>query len=151
MHHDYADIRSLIPQEPDWWDEYAVPRYGSFAPNKLADIYSDECALVMIACQACGHKFPVAFSSSSMSRLREAMARGAKEPKDYEPFIKNTLLEQAVIAKALHYGDPPNINCCAGGATMNCDDLKVLEFWRKENWDWKRHPELEVELEDSPA
>jgi hypothetical protein len=53
MHNYYKDIISKIPEEPQWFDEEAVPRYCPFTPDKLANIYADECALVLIQCQGC--------------------------------------------------------------------------------------------------
>lgn len=48
----------------------------------------------------------------------------------------------------LHYGDPPNIHCCAAGPTMNSIPIRVLEYWSRENplLDWQRDPALEVEI-----
>ena len=146
MLNSYLDIRSRIPEPPLWWDENGVPRYVPFTPDETADIYAQECALVLIACQSCGTEFSVAFSWSQIV------------------FVPLTLER----VKALHYGDPPNIGCCPAGATMNCDDLRVLEFWRKGGdeftelrdghrvclpgyFDWRRVPELEISLNDEDA
>lgn len=136
MHHHYNDITSRILAPPMWYDENAVPRYCDFAPDEVADIYATEVALVEIACQDCGQRFNVAFSwdrvewVKGVPRLHEAM----------------TLAD----VKRLHYGDPPNAGCCPAGPTMNCDDLRVLEFWRKdEAFTWTRIPELEVALADA--
>jgi hypothetical protein len=49
--------------------------------------------------------------------------------------------------KELHYGDPPNAGCCLAGHTMNCIDLRVIQFWSRERSKWERCPELEIELE----
>lgn len=64
MKSDYEDIRSRIAEEPSWFNEDGVPRYGKFHPSNLSNIYSHEGALVDVACQSCGHLFKVAFSSS---------------------------------------------------------------------------------------
>jgi hypothetical protein len=48
----------------------------------------------------------------------------------------------------IHYGDPPNSGCCPAGATMNCIDLRVLQFWARAGSTWVRSPELEIELEN---
>lgn len=139
MHHDYSDIRDLIPEPPKWWDENAVPRYCNFAPSKIADIYADEAALVCIACQNCGTKFPVAFSCSS-AEIEMAEHRG-QNAKSLAEHIKND---------TIHYGDPPNTHCCAAGPTMNCYDLHVIEYWRRNKstgYVWQRDKELEMPLE----
>lgn len=35
-------------------------------------------------------------------------------------------------------------------ATMNCEDLMVLEYWRRENFEWSRVAELETRFPDHP-
>lgn len=145
MHHHYHDITSRIAQEPLWYDEHAVPRYDVFKPGDVADIYADEVALVEIACQNCGAHFLVAFSASiAMTHVHKLM-RGAAD---------NTPIEQAPLASSirdgsLHYGDPPNAGCCPAGPTMNCEDLRVCEYWRKnlKTYEWERDPTLEVQLD----
>lgn len=148
MHNSYTDIRErALPAEPQWWDERAVPRYCAFAPNEVADIYSDEAALVEIQCQACQHVFLVAFSSSSIQRMNDYLqAKGVGREMAIEEMERFRI---SVNVAALHYGDPPNIGCCPSGPTMNCDDIRVIEFWSKERFDWKRRPELEVVLADA--
>ena len=152
----YADIRSRITEEPKWWDEEGVPRYCTFTPDETANIYAKEVALVDIACQSCGHRFDVAFSWGSTEWV-------AGVPRVHEPLTPED-------AAHLHYGDPPNISCCPSGPTMNCDDLRVKEFWRKGGkeftapdpthpemsvclpgyFDWRRIPENEVLMPDHP-
>jgi len=51
--------------------------------------------------------------------------------------------------KTIHYGDPPNVRCCAAGPTMNSDPLLVLEYWERKNFDWVRNPEYEINLDDN--
>lgn len=146
MLNDYSDIRSRIEEEPKWWDEYGVPRYCDFSHERVADIYANDCALVEIACQACQRRFLVAFSWSKSSK----------------PLTVEDI-------KRLHYGDPPNA-CCGIGATMNCEDLRVVEFWQRGGeeftapdpnyptgriclpgyFEWRRVPELEIPIEVSP-
>lgn len=138
MNHDYEDIRSRIAEEPQWFDEHAVPRYCEFTPRACANIYASEAALVLIQCQACQTQFLVAFSHGSMEDVLAHM-RGA---------APTTLAEQ-IRNNTVHYGDPPNTGCCAAGSTMNSEPLRVLEFWERSkhtNYDWKRRPGLEVEL-----
>lgn len=117
---DYKDIKSRITEEPAWYDENGVPRYGDFVPENIPNIYANHCALLRIACQDCGAKFKV------------AMNDGIWNSKEFNP-------------KQLHYGDPPRHNCV--GDTMNCDDLDVLEVWCKQNHGWVRVPELEGVIE----
>ncbi len=129
----YHDIISRIPDPPLWWDENGVPRYVAFAPREAANIYANEVALVAIACQSCGTEFKVAFSWG-------ALEWRAGVPSKREPHTVDSI-------SRIHYGDPPNA-CCHAGATMNCEDLRVLEFWResKNHWDFERVPELEVTI-----
>ncbi len=135
MHHRYADILDRIPEAPTWFDEYAVPRFVPFAPDRLADIYATEAALVEIACAGCERPFLVAFSVGRMEMILR----------------KGVSLEQRVRDKTLHYGDPPNIDCCPSGPTMNSDPVRVVEFWSREKFDWRRRPELEVSLNGDGA
>jgi hypothetical protein len=123
--------------EPQWWDEYAVPRYCKFAPSHVADIYADEVAFLLIGCQSCRREFKVAMSCSSMDDVR-----------------KRDRLAKRIEDGSIHYGDPPNADCCPGGNTMNCDDFKVLEYWvnnRSTKYEWERIPELEIDLPDMPG
>lgn len=134
MNRDYADIRSRIPEEPQWFDEFAVPRYCAFSPREIADIYADECMLMEIQCQRCERPFMVAVSSKRIDRLDLAT-------KTYSPSLADR-----VKSRALSYGDPPNVDCCAAGPTMNSIPVRVIEFWRKERFDWVREASLEVEV-----
>lgn len=130
MHHHYTDIRSRIPEEPKWFDENAVPRYSEFTPDETADIYCRQVALLEIACQSCGHRFLVAMS--------------------WNEYRRHISLEDRIQDGSIHYGDPPNIECCPAGPTMNCIDVRVVEFWKKEHpqYEWVRDTSLEVPLED---
>ena len=127
MNRCYSDILSRIPEEPKWFDENAVPRYCEFEPKQCSNIYADERVLFLICCQACQHEFKVCLSRYHL---------------DEGPEIKDL-----IQSGDLHYGDPPNIECCAIGLSMSSDSVKVLEYWKKENWDWVRDTSLEVELE----
>ena len=122
MNTEYDDIRALIAEPPRWWDEFAVPRYCDFHPRRAANIYAREAALLLIECQACGMEFRVCMSAAG-GRMADAIRDGS-----------------------LHYGDPPNVRCCEAGPTMNCDDVRVLEYWRRELLEWTRNASLEVEL-----
>lgn len=135
MNHHYADIKDRIAEEPKWWDEHAVPRYGDFSPEMTANIYAKEAALVFIECQNCGTGFRVCFSSDGMVLTYDG--------------LKQDRLSERVAD--LHYGDPPNMGCCPAGPTMNSVPRKVLEFWtldrERNGWEWERRPEFEVAIE----
>lgn len=152
MHHDYSDITERIKEEPKWWDERAVPRYCTFAPNEVADIYADEAVLALITCQGCKREFQVAFSRSKAHAMLVTAARHKDFTAAWEEEKERTLAN-AIINRTLHYGDPPNY-CCASGATMNSEPRRVLEYWRKQddrnkpNWmQWVRDPALEIEID----
>jgi len=124
---DYKDITNRLG-EPMWWDEAGVPRYFPFHPSYVNNIYATQVALLEIACQSCGTRFHVAMSTG---------------PLDAYP------LEEPVRRGFIHYGDPPNYGCCVSGPSMNCEDLRVLQFWTREfPVTWERHPELEIALPD---
>lgn len=124
MNCSYKDITDKLG-EPIWWDEYAVPRYCEFHPNKVGNIYAEEVILLEIGCQECGFRYKVA-----MSYCYEGKS-----------------LTERVQNKQVHYGDPPNYCACSAGATMSCIDIRVLEFWKQEDLEWIRKPELEIEIE----
>lgn len=137
----YADIRNRIPETPLWWDEHAVPRYCAFRPDEVANIYARECALVRIDCQSCGEQFRVAFSWDNYELGRN---------EDGTAWVKATDPMTVERVQRLHYGDPPNGMCCATGAVMNSEPVRVIEFWsRRDNvFEWKRVPELELRLDE---
>lgn len=128
MNRNYRDILSRIDVAPLWFDECAVPRFCEFSPHEIADIYADECALVLISCQSCEREFHVAMSSKG-SRTYRSLADGA-------------------AAGTVHFGDPPNVGCCLAGPSMTSNDLRVLQFWRRAQFAWERVPELERVLPD---
>ncbi len=133
MRQDYEDIRSRIAEAPKWWDENGVPRYCDFGPRRVADVYADEAALVLIECQECGRNFEVAFSRS----------RGGGW--NVEQF-----LYERIERKSLAYRDPPNTGCCPSGPTMMSISMKVLQYWSRLNTaqEWRRDPRFEVMLEE---
>ncbi len=141
MHHTYPDIIDLADaagRKPLWWDENGVPRFCAHHPAHSPDVYAREVALLEVACQGCGRRFLVqmawSMSSAILSSLSTAYAARGK-------------LSSQVLDRVIHYGDPPNVGCCAAGPTMNCEDLRVVEFWRQtDRCDWERVPDLEVEL-----
>jgi hypothetical protein len=105
----YHDILSRITEEPVWFDEYAVPRYCEFAPDKLANIYAGETALAEVTCQVCLRLFRVAFSEVN-----------------WQPGT----IADAIRSRTLHFGDPPNVRCC-NNADMNSEPRRVIEYWRR--------------------
>lgn len=151
MHRHYADLLDGR-DPPQWWQDEGVPRFCAFAPGQVSDIYCDEAALVAITCQGCGTPFKVAFTSGSMDQVRALMAD--------RPFRS---LADLIRERALHYGDPPNAECCAAGPTMNSEPRRVLEYWRRHDqahvgpggtvtdvaayMEWHRDPTLEVSIE----
>lgn len=152
MNNSYDDIRQRIKEEPKWWDEEAVPRYCDFAPRETANIYADDCCLVLIECQGCRRPFHVCFSETRQGRFSRARDRlhyaGVHEPsnEEYEQMMEEVTLKAAIKQHLLHYGDPPNVDCCAAGSVMNSIPVQVLEFWHSNKGDWERVPELEVDI-----
>lgn len=131
MHHHYSDIRDKLG-EPQWWDEYAVPRYCDFGPRQAAYIYARQIVLLLIECQNCGTEFKVCMTSGDLDKKS---------------------LEELVQADEIHYGDPPHTQCCPAGPTMNSVPRRVLEFWDSYDdeggyiWDARRRPDLERGIE----
>ncbi|MFL4470856.1 hypothetical protein ACERZ8_13540 [Tateyamaria armeniaca] len=105
-----------------WFDEAAVPRFEPFSPQQTANIYAYEAVLVRIECQGCQHPFDVAFTSTAASKPLPKVERADRS---------YPLLRDYIRAGQLHYGDPPNIECCAAGASMNSVPRQVLEYWVK--------------------
>lgn len=52
------------------------------------------------------------------------------------------------VGRTYPVDDPPNIGCCAAGPTMNCDDLAVIEYWHRPDWEWERDKALEIPIEE---
>lgn len=119
MHTTYADILDRINEPPKWFDECAVPRYCDFAPREVAYIHAQEAVLVLIHCQNCKAEFRVAFSEINTN---DQLWNAEKKVKLIADLIKD---------RKLSYGDPPNINCCDAGPSMNSNPLRVLEYWYK--------------------
>jgi len=156
MHESYEDITSRISEPPKWYDEHSVPRYCDFHPNRVANIYADEVALVEIACQSCGMRFLVAFSSEGVMYAVDKMRSEAylkletkQEQIDWIAALTRHPLRDSIESGAIHYGDPPNIGCCAAGPTMNCDDLRICEYWTRvgKMGEWERDKALEIQLD----
>ena len=146
----YEDILSRIAEPPRWFDERGVPRYCEFAPDRIANIYADECALLAIACQSCGRPFSVALDAAMANRM--ATTKSAEW----------RTLADIIRSREIHYGDPPNVDCCGVGHTQNSTPRRVLEYWERiqetyispvsglravRGWrHWQRDPSLEIEL-----
>lgn len=130
MHNGYQDTLDRIAEPPRWFDEHAVPRFCEFTPQETANIYADECCLLLIGCQGCATEFPVCISRTAYQTLESARSLGS--------FVRSD---------DLFYGDPPNTGCCPAGPTMSSLPLRVLEFWKRDRrHQWLRVSELEVEL-----
>jgi len=130
----YIDILDLTSEKPQWYDAVGVPRFCKFHPSSNHNIYAEEALLLEIACQGCGKKFKVSMEWHVMDML---IGRVDK-------------LSERIKQDAIHWGDPPCFDCCSG-ATMNCYDLRVLEFWQRSadtRYSWVRVPELEVEFKE---
>ena len=126
----YNDIKKRIKEQPKWFDCHGVPRYDDFHPSLSPNIYADEVVLMRIACQNCGRDFLVELNFSKMDVVFRA-----------------TPLKERIESKLIHYGDPPNDDCCDSGPTMNCDDLEIVEYWsRKGVLEWKRDKKFEIRL-----
>lgn len=140
MNAKFEDIRSRINEEPTWHDSNGTPRYGKFHPDLCPNIYADEVVLVEIACQECGKKFMVEmhyerthagvqahlFGKDKEFQAMEYLAPFSENLKRYPDFVP-------------HYGDPPcHGDGCHAGDTMNCDDIRIVELWRKNRnpWGW---------------
>jgi len=124
MKHSYPDLVSRLGQ-PLWWDEHGTPRYQPFHPKLCPNIYANQCCLMEVSCQECGQVFKVQLSSG--------------------PFHQCPLSE-IIPDHRIHYGDPPAAGHdpkCVAGSTMNSDPIRVLEFWTRNKFDWKRQRKFE--------
>jgi hypothetical protein len=121
MHAYYGDILSRIPGAPLWFDEHAVPRYDPFTPASVANIYAEEAVLMRIECQGCGTPFDVAMTHASPGSFSKAPT----------PRYAHLLLSDLIEHRVIHFGDPPNAQCCDVGPTMNSVPQKILEYWVK--------------------
>lgn len=124
MKQSYCDITNKLGK-PLWWDEVGAPRYDEFSPDLLNDIYAKEAALMLIKCQVCRTEFKVCLSSWEIDKKS---------------------ISDRILNNSLYYGDPPDFGCCCSGPTMTSDPVRVLEFWKRENFEWVRMPELEREF-----
>lgn len=153
IHPHYGDILDRISEAPVWFDENAVPRYCKFSTQETAYIYAREAALVLIECQACATQFRVAFTELN---LREKLWDDSNN--------KVNNISDLIEDGSIHYGDPPNVRCCAAGASMNSIPIRVLEYWYQpvirgegleghvvkdpRSLDFRRGPEFEIDIPD---
>lgn len=114
MRQSYKDIIERAGP-PDWFDECAVPRYGSFEPSRVANVYAREVAFLLIRCRACGTPFKAAVSWPNAS-----------------PVPDNPIAE-LIATRQLCYGDPPNTACCAKSTFAGSVTERVLEYWYYQN------------------
>lgn len=135
MIRDYADIVKRLGV-PLWYDEHGVPRYDPFSPDML-DIYAEQAVLQEIACQECGQRFQVALCFNRMDVIQTL---GGQLP-----------VPSPDAPGHYHWGDPPQHGKgaqdrdCGAGDTMNCWDLRIIEFWQRSLGDkWTRMPAHEI-------
>jgi hypothetical protein len=131
MHTDYRDIIARAG-DPVWWDEYAVPRYCVFEPNKQ-NVYANEVALVKVLCARCQKVFLIGRTHDSMDDINNV-----------------TSIKQDILDHVIGYGMPPfhfhDGHLCSG-STMTCDVFRVMEYWHREALgNWIRDRSLEIDL-----
>lgn len=132
MHQHYKDILDRIDGPPAWFDDFGVPRFEDFSPRRLSNIYAKEAALAQVSCQCCRRVFKVALTDAFASR----------------PLA----LSDEIRLGRVHYGDPPNVDCCPAGPSSNSVMHRILEYWlrdREVNWDWQRDPTFEGPVGES--
>lgn len=128
----YDDILDLIEKDPKWHDQFGVPRFCDFHPEKSSNIYAKEVILLLIRCQNCSKTFFVEMNASHEIHEKNTLEYRAKNWTAYK-FIP------------IHYGDPPRHDCV--GDTMNSEPIEIKEFWKREKIDWIRQPHLEINFE----
>lgn len=122
MKRDYKDITDRISESPKWFDENGVPRYCDFYPDEVANIYAQEVLFLHIGCQNCYRIFDVTLSF------------------DFKRKLEN-------FKEDFSYGDPPNIGCCVTGPSMTSENIKLLEYWnRNEFSEWERNNSMEFKI-----
>lgn len=139
----YEDIRALTDKKPLWFDEHGVPRYAPFRPQLLG-VYGEWAALMEIACQRCGERMWVGVIVSRFGWSGDRTIERQLPRKD----------EVGVW----HYGDPPPhsepLDQGCAGDTMNCYDLRIGEFWRRDTkpmYEWHRDRDYEIAWESEQA
>lgn len=122
----YRDILDAVGRPPEWWDAHGVPRFEPFRPEMLG-IYDDLAILAEIACASCDARMLVG----------EGWTRFDPHA---NPMVPRTLPS---LVAGFSYGDPPRHHCHGGGETMSCEEIRVVEAWERERFDWVRHHEME--------
>ena len=118
----YEDILSRIAEPPRWFDEQGVPRYCDFAPDRIANIHAQECALLAIECQSCGRPFIVALDAGTANHNVISPPKKEREWRSLADIIRSHQIE---------YRDPPNVACCGVGAMQTSTTRRVLEYWER--------------------
>jgi hypothetical protein len=128
----FSDITSRIAEPPTWFDTQGTPRYGEFRPEALG-IYDDFAVLVEIECQSCGQSFCIGCGGTTIDT--RAVAYGGQ-------IVKRTLEE---LAAHFAFGDPPRHDAAYGhgaercaGETMSCNEIGVVQAWRRVDHEWVR-------------
>jgi hypothetical protein len=151
----YEDITSRL-DKCLWHDGNGVPRYDEFHPD-MCGVYDRYVAFMEIGCQSCDELFLVASEIS----MNEAISKNFSLP--IKPLDGEEKRIDEVTRKldgtspdspweqigSFHYGDPPRHGTeelCVAGDTMNSVPLRIIEFWKKENFEWVRDPNYEFEL-----
>lgn len=124
MNRSYEDLLSLTQEPPSFFQKDGVPRWAAFQPGVSTDVYADEAVTLEISCQACDARFHVLMERRSRNEAKT--------------------LADRILDGSIHYGDPPNVGCCLSGASMNTEPVRVLGYWARETWEWKREPSLEI-------
>lgn len=131
MKNRYEDILAVAGIAPMWWDENGTPRFATFHPNLLPDIYCQEACLLVIWCQNCLTAFRVGMSWNRFEGLVD----------------KAPPLSERILDGSIYYGDPPNTGCCPPGPTMTSISVRVEQFWRRDGpGGWERDESFEIEL-----
>ena len=133
----YGDILAAAGFDPIWFDEHGVPRFREFTPDAIAEVYASECAELRISCRGCGRDFVVAMST----------------PPQPEWFP----LASAIASRAIHYGEPPNMRCCAEGPALGAITRRVLSYHTRDlsqrtdepGRGWARRSELAIDINPS--
>jgi len=129
----YADIRALTDAEPLWFDRNGVPRYAPVHPSLLG-VYDRFAILAEIQCQSCGKRLLI-----GEGKPKHSLDLVHGEPEFVEHGVEH-------LARHFFFGDPPRHDCPGAGETMGCIERRIVEVWERENFEWVRHPELEITL-----
>ena len=119
MHCRYSDIRSRIDEDPSWFTEEGVPRYGDFRPDALG-VYDKYAALFAVPCQACGVRLMV----------------GVGRPRYYiTPDFEVEPWSLPELVDGWSMGDPPRHDCV--GDTMTHEEPEVVGKWEMVDFEWE--------------